>query len=153
MIALVMHSAAPRTINSAFRLVLLIQIPQQTMLFHILMMDTCNCMKKRNQAWKSIMNLKWMSMHVTIYHTHAVCPYTPSNSWLQRKYTVTPEVPQCINYLMKVNPKQWVSLITERVSPWSRNLFNLLHRKKNTRHSWKVSWTVTVYTIYIYIQI
>ena len=47
-----------------------------------------------------------MSSCVTI--PYLVCPscYIPNNSWLQRKYTMTLEVPQCINYLLKANPKQ-----------------------------------------------
>ena len=40
------NNAGVKTINSAL-LVLLIQIPQQNMPLHILMMYTCNCMKKR----------------------------------------------------------------------------------------------------------
>ena len=44
-----------------------------------------------------------MDFRVSIYNTY----YIPSNGWLQRKYTMTPEVVQCINYLLKTNPKQW----------------------------------------------
>ena len=85
---------------------------------------------------------------VTIPYLGCPVTYWPTNGLLQRKYTMTPEVPRCIKKLSAENQSNqwayyWPSLLVwllqfhsfnlaERVSTWSREEFQL-DRRKNSK--------------------
>ena len=64
----------------------------------MLMMYTCNCIKKRKSDLENY-HVPKMNVIVPIYHTQYVLTHLAHDSWLQKQYC-DPEAQHCINYLL-----------------------------------------------------